>query len=134
MGCSLLTDPAVRLANCTRKASPTNLTLLCDPQVKGGYVAVLHPPGELSNRQLLAAGLPQELVVTVGQLRLGSNAAILVIPFSPTERPSRTTSQMHYVLIPKAIVAKVPPGQLLKLSLTVDGYGTSVAAADPVPR
>jgi len=134
LGCSILSDPAVRLADCTRRSSPTDLTLFCDPDVRGGYLAVLHPPGELSSRELLAAGVPPEYLATVGQLRIGSNAAIYVVPFSRSRRPSRTTSQMHHVLIPKVIVVQVAPGNALQLVLGSDADGLSVVAAEAVPR
>jgi hypothetical protein len=122
------------LANCTRRASPTELTLTCNPKVEGGYLTVFHPRGQLSDQELVAAGFPPELLVALHGFRMGSNAAIYVFPYSPSEAPSWTTSQVHSVRIPQLIVVRVSAKSFLDLVLTSDADGISVAAAHPVPH
>jgi hypothetical protein len=135
IACALLTDPAVRLARCTERASQRGtLSMSCDPKVPGGYLAILYPQGEVSDQDLTSAGVPPRLLGTLRRFRLGTNPAIYVFPDSSSQLPSRTTSQMHHVRFPKLIVVHVPPEGSLELVLERDAQGLSVIAAHPVSR
>ncbi|HVS14516.1 MAG TPA: hypothetical protein VMV46_11370, partial [Thermoanaerobaculia bacterium] len=134
LGCAHFTDAAVRLATCTRDAASLSQGLTCDLRVDGGYSVILHPAGDISSRELLAAGLSSEEITSLLQLRLGLNPAVYVIPDSPSPRPSFTTSQDRYVRIPRLLVTRVPAGQVLELTITEAGGELTIVAARSRPR
>ena len=78
LGCASAPDPAVRLAffmEDTMKEHRGDEGLvqgICQLSVPRGCVVVLHPDGDLTTAQLLAAGLSPSQVETVQGLRLGT--------------------------------------------------------------
>lgn len=135
LGCRNFPDPAVRIANCIVRgveaapAASEPFTLRCDIDLPGGYLVLFHPEGELSDEQLLAAGLPRERLAELRSLRLGPWPSIYVLPNDPKQALSRTTSQRSAVGIPTArfalhtseealrIVIGGPPGERSVLSV-----------------
>jgi hypothetical protein len=123
LGCSAVTDPAVRLAYCLesavnehqRESGPVQVT--CELGIPCGYVVFLHPGGDLTDEQLIAAGLPQSLVDDVRRLRLGSDPAIYVLPNDPATPSSRTTYQQSFLRIPQAMVVVKSLPEPLKVNL-----------------
>jgi len=113
LSCSAVTDPAVHLAYCLEKtlkehrgeSGPIQATY--ELGVPGGCVVVLHPDGDLTNEQLIAAGLSQNQVEAVRGLRLGANAAIYVLSKDPKTPNSRTTYQGSFVRIPEVMVVAI---------------------------
>lgn len=119
LGCSWLSDPAVRLAYCVeeavkeqpREGAATQAS--CDLKMRGSYLVVLHPEGALRDEQVVSAGLPQALLPELRVLRLGNNPAIYVIATDPgvsgegaarSTRSSRTTYQNNFVQIDRLMV------------------------------
>lgn len=113
LGCSLLTDPAVRIAQCTERAAESldrsgsdHTVTTCPPhsQIHGQYLVVLHPEGQLSDEELIQGGVPQGLLPFLRQLRLGDSAAVYVFPGESVRAASRTTYQKRFVHIPRLFV------------------------------
>jgi hypothetical protein len=119
LGCSWLSDPAVRLAYCVEgavKEQPRDgaaTQASCDLEMPGSYLVVLHPEGALREEQVVSAGLPMALLPELRVLRLGNNPAIYVIATDPgvsgtgsarSTRSSWTTYQMNFVQIDKLMV------------------------------
>ena len=118
LGCTRLSDPAVRLAYCLEaavKEQPRDglaTQASCDLKMPGSYLVVLHPEGALREAQVISAGLPQALLPELRGLRSGVNPAIYVIGTDPgvsgntsrSTRSSWTTYQMNFVQIDKVMV------------------------------
>lgn len=111
LGCSLLTDPAVRLAQCVERGSEAfegssqeHAAQPCRLGTDGGYLVVLHPQGQLSDEELIRGGVPERLVPLLRQLRNGDNEQVLVFPFESPRAASRTTYQHRFARIPQLLV------------------------------
>ena len=111
LGCSLLTDPAVRLARCVERGSESldrssqeSSSRPCRLGTEGGYVVVLHPQGQLSDEELIRGGVPERLLPLLRQLRNGENEQVLVFPFESPRAASRTTYQHRFARIPQLLV------------------------------
>lgn len=118
IACSAFSDPAVRLSRCLEGAvndampATTTIQASCDLRLEGSYIVILHPAGELSDAQLIEAGLPAAVIPELRAMRIGDNASIYVISADAkgtgTDRTvlsSRTTSQNKFVKIDHLIVA-----------------------------
>lgn len=66
---------------------------------------MLHPEGDLTTEQLVAAGLTPSQAEEIHKLRLNSIASIYVLTNDPEALPSRTTYQGGFVRIPQVLVA-----------------------------
>lgn len=119
LGCSWLSDPAVRLAYCVEAAAREQprdgaaTQVSCDLRMPGSYLVVLHPDGALREEQVVSEGFPQALLPELRVLRLGNNPAIYVIATDPSVSgtgssrsilSSWTTYQMHSAQIDKLMV------------------------------
>jgi len=119
LGCDKLSDPAVRLAYCmedgikTSQAAATSITVKCDLKLAGSYVVVLHPDGKKTDEELLADGVPADVIPELRVMRIGDNASIYVISTGSnvsgtgtgrTVLSSRTTYQNNFVRIDKLMV------------------------------
>lgn len=105
-------DPAVRLAKCMKKAakalarqSESARIESCRLGLVGRFTVVLHPGEALSEDQLVAAGLPVEVVGALRALhaRGPAGATIYVLPEEGHEFPTTTTSQKHWVSFPRVL-------------------------------
>lgn len=112
-GCSLFTDPAVRLARCVERGSESLdrssrelSSRPCRLGTDGGYVVVLHPQGQLSDEELIGGGVPERLVPLLRQLRNGENEQVLVFPYESPRAASRTTYQHRFARIPRLLVVE----------------------------
>jgi hypothetical protein len=117
-GCSLSPDPAIRLADCVEDAVDRSAGSLsswadCDLKMRGSYLIVLHPQGDLADDQLMSAGLPKSLLPEFRALRIGERPAIYVIATGPdvsgvgsgrTTLSSWTTSQNNFVQIDRVMI------------------------------
>ncbi len=83
--CDPFSDPATRLATCLErsiKAAAGTRAMVhasCDIKIESRYIVVLHPADELSNDELVQAGLPDALVMKLRAMRMQGNPAIDVI-------------------------------------------------------
>ena len=104
--CSAINDPAVQLAYCLEHAVKANQEEVdCKLGLPRGGVGVLHPDGDLTSEQLVAAGLTASQAEEIRQLRLNAFASIYVLTNDPEALPSRTTYQRGFVRIPQLLVA-----------------------------
>lgn len=123
LGCSSVSDPAVRLAHCLEKTLKEHegevgpIQVACELDVPRGCVVVFHPDGDLTTEQLIAAGLSQSQVEAIRGLRLGSHAAIYVLSNDPATPNSRTTYQRSFVRIPQVMVVARSSTEPLEVSL-----------------
>ena len=127
-GCS---DPAVKLAYCLEagsrklaKADRAEISRNCNLGLDGRYVVVLFPAEDLTDGDLRRAGLSDEVIRTVRQLRFDRDPyeSIYVIPQERQARSSRTTYQKHSVIIPELRVASRHGGRTsVVLKKTPDG-------------
>ena len=84
-GCNSFSDPAVRLASCIEGAingavpSTPLIEATCDLKQPGRYVVVLHPSGEMTDTQLIEAGMPAQRISELRALRISDNASIYVL-------------------------------------------------------
>ena len=119
LGCNSLSDPAVRLAYCLEGAIKAHardgatFNASCDLKMSGSYLVVLHPEGELSDEQLVSAGMPRPLLAELRALRIGDRPAVYVIAADPavsgtgagrSSLSSRTTYQNNFVRIARLMV------------------------------
>jgi hypothetical protein len=110
-GCSLFTDPAVRLARCVERGSESldrssqeRSSQPCRLGTRGGYLVVLHPQGQLSDEELLRGGVPEGLLPFLRQFRNGDNEQVFVFPSESVRAASRTTYQHRFARIPQLLV------------------------------
>lgn len=112
-GTGCISDPAVRLAGCLKhgakqlaKRSESAHVETCRLGIAGRYSVVLHPDRRLSEDELVAAGLPVEVVGTLRSIHAQGpqGATIYVIPEKGHSFPSSTTSQKHWVSLPKVLM------------------------------
>ncbi|HSK77593.1 MAG TPA: hypothetical protein VLQ45_14170 [Thermoanaerobaculia bacterium] len=124
LGCSLFTDPAVRLARCVEhgakaldRSSQERSSQPCRLGTDGGYVVVLHPQGQLSDEELLRGGVPEGLLPFLRQFRNGDNEQVFVFPFESVRAASRTTYQHRFARIPQLLVLekKTPEPVVIEL-------------------
>lgn len=113
LGCSLFTDPAVRLARCVERgtesldrSSQERSSRPCRLGTDGGYLVVLHPQGQLSDEELIQGGVPERVVPLLRQLRIGDNEQVLVFPSESPRAASRTTYQHRFARIPQLLVVQ----------------------------
>lgn len=114
LGCSLFTDSAVRLARCVERgtesldrSSQERSSRPCRLGTNGGYLVVLHPQGELSDEELIRAGVPERVVPLLRQLRSKSGREqVLVFPSESPRAASRTTYQHRFARIPQLLVIR----------------------------
>ena len=119
LGCDFMSDPAVRLSSCLEGAvndalpATTSIQASCDLRLAGSFVVILHPSGELTDSQLIEAGLPADVIPELRVMRIGDNASIYVISTGAnvagigtarTVLSSRTTSQNNFVKIDHLII------------------------------
>jgi hypothetical protein len=119
LGCSAMSDPAVRFAYCLEEAVKEPMRdgaatqASCDLKKSGSYLVVLQPEGALRDEQLVSAGVPQSLLPELREMRFSDNAAIFVIATDPgvsgfgasrSIKSSWTTYQMRFVQIDKLMV------------------------------
>ena len=118
LGCGMLSDPAVRLANCMEDGLKNSKAdaftrVNCDLKQPGNYVVVLHPDGQRNDDELRTGGVPDDVIPELRAMRIGDNASIYVISTDPkvtgtgvnrTVKSSRTTYQNNFVHIDKLIV------------------------------
>ena len=117
--CGYISDPAVRLSRCLEGAvndalpAATSIQASCDLRLAGSFVVILHPSGELTDSQLIEAGLPADVIPELRVMRIGDNASIYVISTGAnvtgvgtarTVLSSRTTSQNNFVKIDHLII------------------------------
>lgn len=124
--CDPFSDPATRLEKCLARAVKQETTrgalviASCDLKITGRYVVVMHPPGEVSNEELVYAGLPENLVPELRAMRLRGSPAMYVIAADRTVTgigasrsvlSSRTTEQSTFIEINHlmVIVRNAPP-------------------------
>lgn len=119
MDCDPLSEPATRLQNCLERAIKQMkrqgevAQVPCDLKMTGRYVVILHPPGEFTQDQLTAAGLPESLIPELRALRLRASPAIYVmaadrgvtgIGSQRTVLSSRETGQSSFVEINELMI------------------------------
>ena len=117
--CDPLAEPATRLERCIErtvkqmKRQGEVVHATCDLKLPGRFVVVLHPPGELSNDELITAGLPESLVPELRALRMKGSPAMYVMAADRTVtgtggqrtvQSSRTTTQSTFVEINELMV------------------------------
>lgn len=117
--CDPLADPAMRLEHCLERAvaglsRPGEVArAACDVKLPGRYTVVLHPPGELSDEDLLFAGLPEALLPELRTMRskrgpamyvFASDRTVTGIGIKRTVPSSRTTTQSMFVEINELMV------------------------------
>lgn len=128
LACSFASDPAVRLAQCLESAindavpSTPSIEATCDVEQPGSYVVVLHPSGEVTDAQLVEAGIPEASIPELRALRISDNASIYVISNDATVKSSRTTVQNNFVKIDH-LLAKAKSSQ--PLVVNIGGGATS---------
>lgn len=127
-------DPAERLAKCLKKGakalarqSESARIESCRLAWSGRFTVVLHPDQPLSEDQLVAAGLPVEVVGALRalQTRGSSGATIYVLPEDGHNFPTTTTSQKYWVGIPRVLFSKTE-GARIELVLRRTASGTEV--------
>lgn len=125
-GCSALSDPAVRLARCLERGSgrvsqaTPEVELSCSLEAPAQFLVLLHPEGELSDAELVVAGLPEPVIPTLRAFRLSSNEAIYVFEASGPAGSSRTTYQGRFVHIPAPLVVRKEAGGKVTVDLRLD--------------
>ena len=117
--CDPMAEPATRLEHCIERAisqmqRPGEMAhAACDLKLEGRYTVVLHPAGEVSNDDLVSAGLPEALVPELRAMRQRRGPAMYVlsaersttgIGAKRTVESSRTTSQSTFVEINELMV------------------------------
>lgn len=129
-----VTDPAVRLAKCMRSGAKhlaaraeSALVQDCRLGVAGRFTVVLHPEQSLTEDELVAAGLPVELVGALRAIedRGMQGATIYVFPEDGYRFPTTTTSQKRSVSIPKVLALRTD-GTRVELVLRRTDRGVEV--------
>lgn len=139
LGCSALSDPAVRMARCMERAaksldgaSADRTSYTCQPhsQIQGQYLVVLHPEGQLSDDELTQGGVPAGLLPFLRQFRNGDEAAVYVFPGESVRAASRTTYQKNFVKIPRLIVLEKETRGPVEIELAKTAEGKEVAGLE----
>ena len=108
-------DTSVLLAECINKAQKAlvdtgqqSINRSCDVNMKGNYLAILHPAKNLDDAELKTYGLDDREIKTLRTLQIPNFAyeSIYIIPLDDQEPPSRTTSQGGAVNVLDFISAK----------------------------
>ena len=109
-------DPAVRLASCINMASITlyhrenqdKLETVCDTELTGEYLVILHPARTFSDDELLEKGLSIETIRKLGLHgpSKSSNGRIMVIPLFSGDIGSRSTGYGQHIAITEWLMAK----------------------------
>lgn len=124
---SILSDPAVRVAECLEAAARGGeSTVTCDLKLPGRYVVILYPSDLVLDSTLREAGVPDNTIPELKALRLGPKEAIFVIPLDHQQSPSRTTYQRRFVSIPKLLVKVGSDSSVTLLLQSIGGHPTVV--------
>lgn len=118
-GCA--SDPAVRLAHCMKRGAQrlaergggTHVEL-CRLGTRKRSAAVLYPAKAISDDELVALGVPPELVGVLRSMQFPGppDEGVFVIPEEGHDFPSRTTAHKRWVRIGKLIVVHAQGGKL----------------------
>jgi hypothetical protein len=130
--CSAFSDPAVRLMRCIHEAAREvdakggEITRECDPRSPEAFTLVVHPARELADAELVAAGLPRELIDDVHALRIGGGDGVYVLPHDPRGRASRTSIGWRQAVVPEPLVVDKPARGRVFVVLREGAYGVAL--------